>query len=366
MGGGISCSSRQNPNTRKKPQNLRDDSSYQFSLSVDTVGTVRMRTKHHARRMFRWAFLMAAMLVVVLTCLGYAAAVYTELWTGRRLLPWDPYQGCGEGAVPLRESIGERGPTIVGLYEEFPNPDRLVRLENIDFPVDLAVASPSREHFMGIRDWIHQRYPMVRTIYFWPVLDREAGYYPGSWSRHDAVRDAIEETQSLPVLWDLEFPLPLMRGEWGIADLSLRDVRRNKQILSDWLQCRSAPVHIWRSHRSFGLNSPLLRAAGMHFDPGRFEAVTLHLDLYMTGSGVAADRLRQILRCGVAAYGDRFAASFGVLNDGEGRAEEFVPPDVLERNLNIAAQEGVAQVWLFGLNGVTRDTANMVRRILRP
>ena len=76
----------------------------------------------------------------------------------------------------------------VGLYEEFPNPWRLSKLSQVDFPVTLAVAAQTRAVFLELRESIQRDYPQVREVFFWPLLKPEEGYYPGPLSDPQAVR----------------------------------------------------------------------------------------------------------------------------------------------------------------------------------
>jgi hypothetical protein len=107
----------------------------------------------------------------------------------------------------------------VGLDEEFPNPWRLAKLEQVDFPVSLAVAAPSRDAFLQLRESIQRDYPQVRTVFFWPLLRAEEGYYPGPLSDPAAVRRVIAETADVPVLWDLELPpgMSIFRGRCALC-----------------------------------------------------------------------------------------------------------------------------------------------------
>ncbi len=113
-----------------------------------------------------------------------------------------------------------------------------------------------------------------------------------------------------------------------------------------------------------GLDPAFLRLAAMHFDPLDYEQVRLHLDLYTTGAGQDADKLRQIIRCGVERYGERFIPSLGVLNDNEGPPEIFVPPDTFRRNLQIAREAGVSEVWIFGSNSLNDEYLRALRETL--
>jgi hypothetical protein len=186
------------------------------------------------------------------------------------------------------------------------------------------------------------------------LLSHDEGYYPGSWSDADGIDRVAGEADGLPVLWDLEVPL-------NLVGLSAGNWWRNRTFLDQWFDERTQPTHIWRSHTSMGLDPLFLRLIGMHFDPLDYPTVYLHLNLYTTGGGLPADELSRILRCGVERYGERFIPSFGSLNDGEGPAEIFVPAETLRRDLQLAREAGVSEIWLFGVNGLNEDYLSALR-----
>jgi hypothetical protein len=280
-----------------------------------------------------------------------AACVY-EWGANRRVLPWDPYASCG-AAQPAQLPAAVR----IGLYEEFPAPWRLEQLKHIDFPVTLAVAAPSRTVFMKLRDTIMRQYPQVREVYFWPLLTAREGYYPGTWSDARAIQRVAGEAEGLPVLWDLEMPP-------GLNNPSIASWPENRTWLDAWLRSRTEPVHIWRSHASMGLDPLFLRLVAMHFDPLDYPQVSLHLDLYNTATSRTPEQMGQILRCGVARYGARFIPALGVLDDGAGQPGEFVPLPTLHRDLKLAREAGVSELWLFGVNGLNPEVVTMLRQTL--
>ncbi len=271
-------------------------------------------------------------------------------WIGA--IPWTTYAPCGISPPTSLPST-----VRVGLYEEFPSSARLVKLRHVDFPVSLAVAATSRAEFIRQRDAIDQSYPEVHEVFFWPLLTRAEGYYPGTWSDPAAVRRAAGEADGLPVLWDLELPRDTTtaspQGWW-----------QNRAFLDQWLRKRTEPTHLWRSTTFLGLDSALLRLSALQFDPRDYPSVSMHLDLYTTGKGLPDPLLRRVLRCGVERYAGRFIPSFGVLNDGEGPAEAFLPIATLRRYLGAARETGVGEVWLFGSNGLSDEVVEALRNAL--
>ncbi len=305
----------------------------------------RARSRSH-----RWWHIVKRILFALLALLlaGLVGVVGLLLgWWGPR--PWSAYEQCG-ASIPAELPATVR----IGLYEEFPIPERLSKLEQVDFPVTLAVAAPSRAEFLRLRQEVQQHYPQVREVYFWPLLTHEEGYYPGPWSDPAGIRRLAEETEGLPVLWDLEWPL-------GEKKLTPANWWRNRSFLRQWISARREPTHIWRTYAASGLESPLLKLMAMHFDPRDYSAVVLHLDLYTTGSGLPADLTSRVLRCGAETYRERFIPDFGVLNDKLGPEEVFIPVETLCRNLELARAAGVSEIWLFGVNGLNDEYLQALR-----
>lgn len=292
------------------------------------------------------------LLVLLLLVILWVAISVTELRTGQRLWPWSPYAFCGQSTPTQLPST-----VHIGLYEEFPNPWRLANLQQVDFPVTLAIAASSREEFLRLRGEIQQTYPQVRTIYFWPLLAKEEGYYPGPWANAAAVQRLTTEAADLPTLWDLEPPLG--SGTW-----SWTNWWTNRTFTARWLAQRATPVHLWRPLTTLGLNPLFLRLLGLHYDPRDYPAVTLQVDLYAAGAGKPSGELARILRCGVEYYGDSFVPAFGVLNDGEGPAPLFVPPETFRRYLELARQAGVSEIWIFGVNGLNAEYLTILHETL--
>lgn len=309
---------------------------------------IQRRSARRARVLWRW--LCRGLSLFSGVAMLWIGANVLEMTTGRRVLPWDSYQPCAEPSS-LPETVR------VGLYEEFPNPWRLARLKMVDFPVVLAIAAPSRAEFARLRAEILQEYPQVQEVYYWPLLSADEGYYPGTWSDARALQRVADDTGDLPVLWDLELPP-------NLANPSPKSWGSNRAFLDSWLRQRTEPVHIWRSYASMGLDPLFLKLIGLHYDPADYPAVSLHLDLYTTGDGLAPEKMWRVLRCGVERYGARFIPALGVLDDGEGTAQRFVPPATLRRDLQLVRDAGVAEVWLFGVNGLNEEYLQAIRETL--
>lgn len=272
--------------------------------------------------------------LVVLAALAVVAVAF---------FPYRTYLACGGSQPAVLPSI-----VRVGLYEEFPAAERLAKLQQVNFPVSVAVSANSREAFLELRDQILDGYPAVREVYFWPLLPVESGYYPGPLAERQALRRAAEATEGLATLWDVELPRAPAQPAWG-------DWLDNRDYVGQWLSRRTAPTHVWRSAAFLGLNPTVLRWTGLHYDPLDYSQVWLHLDLYTSGDGLPADLMATILRCGVERYGDRFIPAFGVLNDGVGEPEIYVTAETLERDLVLARAAGVTEVWVFGVNGLNAE-----------
>ncbi len=288
-------------------------------------------------------FILMGILLVTGLAVFWLYASVREWLFGERFFPWSAYALCGNSKPDSLPAT-----VRIGLYEEFPVPWRLDKLAQVDFPVTLALAAPSRAEFDELRDEVQQTYLQVRDVFYWPLLSKEEGYYPGPFSDANAVERVTVGTDDLPMLWDWELPI-------GTPYVSFQNWWRVRTLTDQWLNDRTEPTHIWRSHTSMGFDPLFLRLVGMHYDPLDYPNVYFHLNLYTTGEGSPQDETYRILRCGVEKYGKRFIPDFGSLNDGEGPAEIFVPVETLHRDLQLAREAGVSEIWLFGVNGLNAD-----------
>jgi hypothetical protein len=300
---------------------------------------------------------LLALLTAIFSFIFWIYVSLHELTTGQRLLPWHAY---GECAPTPPESLPAT--VRVGFYEEFPNPWRLAKLSQLDFPITLAIAAPNRQEFERLRDEISASYPMVREVIYWPTLSLSEGYYLGGLSEPQAIQRVINESRDLPLLWDLELPRQPPPSFATLIDRS----RQNRPLMGDFFRQQQQPIHIWRTHTSMGLDPLFLRMFGMQFSPDDAPEIRLHLDLYTmgTGAGANADDVRRITRCGIRHYGERFIPSLGVLNDQEGPAEVFITPEDFRRNLQIVREEGAAEVWIFGSNGLNQEYLQALHDLL--
>jgi hypothetical protein len=218
---------------------------------------------------------LLALLTAIFSFIFWIYVSLHELTTGKRLLPWHAY---GECAPKPPESL----PTTVriGFYEEFPNPWRLAKLSQLDFPITLAIAAPNRQEFERLHDEISANYPMVREVIYWPTLSLSEGYYLGGLSEPQAIQRVIDESRDLPLLWDLELPRQPPVSFLKLSERSLH----NRPLIGDFFRHHQQPIHIWRTHTSMGLDPLFLRSLGMQYSPDDAAQIRLHLDLYTMGT----------------------------------------------------------------------------------
>src|SRR5258706_16099793 len=94
-------------------------------------------------------------------CGLWVQASIHEMATGEHVFPWSAYAFCGASQP---ETLP---PTVkIGVYEEFPVPWRLDKLQQVDFPVTLALAAPSRTEFDKLQTQVAALYPQVQGFYF--------------------------------------------------------------------------------------------------------------------------------------------------------------------------------------------------------
>lgn len=276
----------------------------------------------------------------------------------------DPYTGCG---VSTNQTVSS--PIKIAAYEEFPTLDRMKSTEKLPFQIKVAIAAHSYEEFQKIKQGLETdgKHTQIREFVFWPLLSEEEGYYPGPFSDPSALKRVAHESDlaaqdGIEILWDLEFP----PGTFGILRFFNFQWAENRDFIDSWLKNHDGTVHIWRSYKELGLNPWILRTLGLHFDPNNYSNVTMHLDLHTTGDGIPENDMRQILLCGKEQYRDHFVPSFGSLDDGFASPDVFVPPETLQRDIQLAQASGISEIWVFSVSGLQPKYTDTLQKLYSP
>ena len=122
----------------------------------------------------------------------------------------------------------------ISFYEEFPTKENLDKINLIGFPTKLIVAAKDLDEFSSIKNTIKKyKNHNIKEVAYWPVLEKEEGYWFSAFSKHSALKRIINELKQnkepLTVMWDAELPL-----NKSLISKELHNYFKNKMRILDF------------------------------------------------------------------------------------------------------------------------------------
>ncbi len=264
------------------------------------------------------------------------------------------------------------------LYEEFPNEESLSKLDYIDFPIDLVLAAKSLDEFENLENKVKKG--NVENVVYWPLLSKEEGYWPNVFSKKTALMRVINEInkskRNLEIVWDCEFGFE--RNESGnivIGDtVKFKD---NKELIRNFLKNRNRNIEITTVEiPNYLFGDSLLGVFGLAFDPLEYytkknkmvySSLRKYAEKYIPKISLDEkyyELFKRELRNGVNKFGDKFSISLGCLSNGIIGNEPLMNMGELERELTIAKEEEINEVYLFRLNGINKEYSEVMKKFV--
>lgn len=245
---------------------------------------------------------------------------------------------------------------LISFYEEFPTESNLKKLNLIDFPTKLYIASESFSKFNKIKKNIKSRY--VKEIIYWPVLKKEEGYWFSPFSKNSAIQRTLNELndKSIPVMWDAELPThpnPLLYFT------QFFNFFKNRDLIKNFIYNRE---RIYISEYFFVNDSVrrLLQFLALIFqNKSNIFPMKMH---YSSMHDFSKNLLEHEIKKGKKLYGKNLIMAYGVLIPGILKTEKTISLKLLERDLKLAKKHNVNEVVLYRLGGLNRDYINLLRK----
>jgi hypothetical protein len=266
----------------------------------------------------------------------------------------------------------------VTLYSEHKSPEDLGKLGLFDCAIDLSLSARNLDEFRALEAQA-RKYPQVQRTIYWPLLEKDEGYWPSPFARSEALERIIEEIEHRPgkdrlvVTWDGELPMVayqdfLLRGA--------RRVYRNKAIVRGFfmrLGDNNVEIETAESPR-FLVPEGLQKALGVTFDPneyGNTQVKMAYTSFFRTqlkrffGKGIASKIVRAILmkevRAGLKDYGERFSIGLGCVMNNASFLEGSLSPEELAQDLETARDSQILRVHIYGLEGMNNEYAQVIK-----
>ncbi len=245
---------------------------------------------------------------------------------------------------------------IISFFEEFPNGRNLQKASLLSSPAKLYLAAGSVREFKRITSKIKNK--RIQEFIYWPLLARKEGYWISPFSERKALLRIFKELEKehIPVMLDLE--LPTTQNPWLYFTQS-GNFWANKRLIQRFIHNYQGEIYLAEYYPEGKRSERLLTLLGLHYASPKVKVIKM---LYRSMHHFSDDFLHKELQRGRKEYGTRFIPSFGVIAPGIMGNEPVLSPAQLEKDLQIAKEEGMKEVIVFRLGGLDKKYVKVVEK----
>lgn len=248
----------------------------------------------------------------------------------------------------------------INFIEEYPTNTNLAKLNLIDFPVGLSLGFKHLADFVKAKHKIERNFKQIKEITYWPLLDLSEGYWLSAFSSGKAIERIIKEMDEtgefFPVLWDAE--LPILNKKLFVTQLS--QVFDNRNLIHQAL-LNPRPQHpliVAEIPRNSFLQT-LGNLTGTSFPFKNYYRLDMLYTSMMKGNNKSG-YLRQTMRTNKQKY-LKYSVAFGLIAEGEEKMTTLLTPLELDRDLEIAKEEGIDEIFIYRLGGLNYEYLKVLR-----
>lgn len=252
---------------------------------------------------------------------------------------------------------------IISFFEEFPNQTTLDKIAQIDFDTRIYVAAGNLSDFYSFEENFKSKNTYVKDVIYWPVLEKEEGYWISPWSEKTALERIFEEIKKrkdkkeLEVLLDLEFPLK------RINLFNFQDFKENKKYVSDFIkEAKEHNLSVITAEKSW-LPDWLLEPLGLSYNPKEYgnKKIKMYYSSFRRRflpdfliNNLFEKRLKQFKEEGVIP-------AIGCIAAGIHGNEPLNSPEILEEELKAVRAENFSEVVIFRLGGLNKTYLGIIK-----
>ena len=260
----------------------------------------------------------------------------------------------------------------ISFYEEFPAKENLDKINLINFETKIIAAAKSLNEFHSIKNLIEKyKSKKIKEVIYWPILDKEEGYWFSAFAKNSALKRTIEEMQqnkkSLTIMWDAELPY--------YKSLILKQIFnyfRNRKIILDFFE-NSKKYNIKILTSEYPIESKFLRNLLFNlflisFEPKKYgnKKIAMLYPSFLRSHPNIENFLENQIKIGQKNFGDNFIVALGTIAVGINGNEQILTPKELDRDLMIAKNSGINEVVIFRLGGLDKRYVKVIREFLCP
>ncbi|MFC1648908.1 hypothetical protein ACFL1B_05615 [Nanoarchaeota archaeon] len=231
----------------------------------------------------------------------------------------------------------------ISFFEEFPNNKNLKKLKLVDFKTTVFIAAKSLSDYKRFRSLAKEYNKDIECAY-WPILEKDEGYWLSPFSDPAAVKRVINELKSFKgkILWDAE--LPLLKSSLFMRNLPyfFSNRKRIKNFVANAgnrLYVAEVPFLSW-----------WLRLLGVSFKHGK--RVPMYYVSIMPAARHALQRTNSKI------------VGIGLIAKGVGPTDKVYSASELGIDLGICKQRSVEEAIVFRLGGLNKRYLEIIKKYL--
>lgn len=247
--------------------------------------------------------------------------------------------------------------TQASFFEEFPNETTLEKITRIDFDTRIYVAARNLSDFYTYEEEFKARNERIREVVYWPILERNNGYWISPWSDQQALERLFEEIKErkdqriLEVLLDLEPPLKISRL------FNFKDFNQNKRGITQFVRdAKDYNVSISTVEKSY-IPDWILEPLGLSFALEEYGNRKIKMYYSSYRRRILPDPIvDKLYERKVKQYAEKkIRLGLGLIAPGIHNEKHRTSPENLQREIEIATLHGVDEVIIFRLDGLNDD-----------
>ena len=241
---------------------------------------------------------------------------------------------------------------LISFFEEFPTKSNLEKIKLINFKTKLYIASHSLSEFKKIK----VKNKNVKEIIYWPVLEKEEGYWFSPFSKTSALKRTLGEIpRNQAVMIDLELPTT---QNPKLYITQFHNFIKNKLIITDFIKqhknvytAEYFPIKNW------------MKFLGLNYDPIKYNSKMIKM-FYTSIWPFPRNFLNNKIKEYKEKYRDRFIPAFGTIATGISGKEPILYPEKLEQDLQLAEKNKIKEVIIFRLGGLNKDYIKTISKFI--
>lgn len=241
---------------------------------------------------------------------------------------------------------------IISFFEEFPTKQNLDKINLINFPTKIYLASKSLDEFKKLKSTIKSKY--VKEIIYWPILSLDEGYWLSSFTKRSALLRVMKEAEKQTIMWDAENPV--INEKLFITRFLIAWV--NKYTIRNFIYNQKKKIYIAEVRPLDGIKYQLMRFGSIGFTPNKY--IQIIKMQYPSMMPISDEEFKDYLKKAKQKYKENFIFALGVIAKGILGNEKILTAKQLDHYLNLS--KGIKEIIIFRLGGLNKEYLKVIKK----